>query len=305
MTDDGPIVVGVDGSRGSSAATRFALHEAQRLGAGVHLVHVVPGLVPVSPMLPLLPLDLRETGHVILRDAVQEACEAAPTVPITSALLEGSRVTALLQASDDALMIALGHERHTTIDRLMTGATVTGVAASADCPVVAVHPDWTPEREHECVLVGLKSTTDSPALLHRAFETADARDSRLLIVHVWELPMVYDDLVAARGQETGWQDRAREEIERATLGCRSDFPEVPVEIRILHGQPARELQRLSGEADVLVLARRAHVFPVGHLGATARALLRHSVCPVAVVPPAIAPDDDLDLVLEQSGAIRK
>ena len=55
--------------------------------------------------------------------------------------------------------------------------------------------------------------------------------------------------------------------------------------------------------DVLLLSRRVHAFPIGHLGGTARALLRHSSCPVEVVPPVDDPDPEL--VLERDGALQK
>jgi nucleotide-binding universal stress UspA family protein len=46
------------------------------------------------------------------------------------------------------------------------------------------------------------------------------------------------------------------------------------------------LRDASVGAELMVIARRRHAFPVGHLGGTARALLRESLAPVMVLPPA-------------------
>jgi len=305
MNNHQPIVVGVDGSRASSAAIRFAAHEAARLGAPLRLVHVLAEFVPVAPMHPLLPCDLEETGRAILARALAETRALQPTVRTTTSLLDGPRVRALVQVARTARLIALGHERHPTIDRLLTGATVTGVASAAACPVVAVPPDWSATGTHGSVLVGVKSLTESSQLLRRAFETAAQRGARLVVVHAWELPAEYDDLITVRVDQLAWQDRATHAIDRAIATFRDAYPEVKVDIRVVHGQAAHALREASEGADLMVLARRARVFPIGHLGGTARALLRHSSCPVAVVPPADEPESELDLVLEHNGVLEK
>ena len=115
----------------------------------------------------------------------------------------------------------------------------------------------------------------------------------------------YAHIVHARVDLEEWSERARRAIDRSLSGLRDAYPDVPVETRVLHGQPARVLQRLSAEADLLLLARRHRAFPLGHLGGTARALLREGECPVEVVPPADEPTDLTDLVLEQAGAREK
>ena len=53
--------------------------------------------------------------------------------------------------------------------------------------------------------------------------------------------------------------------------------------------------------DLILLARRAHAFPSGHLGATGRALLRSAQCPVEVLPPATEPLDVEPLAAERPG----
>ena len=271
----------------------------------MRLVHVVAGFVPMAPMHPLIPADLEDTGRAILARAVDEARALQPTVSLSSSLLHGPRVHALVQVARHARLIVFGHERHPTFDRVLTGSTVTGVAAAAACPVVAVPPDWTATVEHGTVLVGAKSMTESPQLLRRAFETAAKRHARLVLLHAWELPAEYDDLITARVDEVGWRDRAQQTIARAIMPFQDAYPEVKVDIRVVHGQAAHALRRASDGADVLLLARRARGFPIGHLGGTARALLRHSACPVAVVPPANEPESGLDLVLESHGVLQK
>lgn len=285
ITDHQPIIVGVDGSRASSAALRYAAREALRTGADLRLLHVLPGLTPLTPAAPTLPRDLEATGRALLAAAAAEVSAVEPTVRCSTDLLHAPRVHVLVEAAQDARSIVLGHERGRTVDRLMVGSTVPGVAAAARCPVVAVPPDWSAADEHGCVLVGVKHAAASGPLLRRALDLAAERGARLLVVHAWELPGEYAELAGATIDVAAWRERARHEVEVVLAPAREDRPGTDVEVRIVHGQPARVLQRASGEADVLVLARRARAFPFGHLGGTARALLRHSDCPVAVVPP--------------------
>ena len=280
-----PILVGVDGSKDSLAAVRFAAHEAQRVDARVHLVHVAPTYMPMAPMLPLLPADLAETGRAILRRAEEQAGALLPTAHVTSELLDGPRVPTLVRAAAESRMIVLGHERRTTVDRLLTGATVTGVAAGSTSPVVSVPTDWTAEDERRCVLVGVRTTDQADALLRLGFETAARRGARLLVVQAWELPHPYDSLVGSSVEETAWDHEARCALEQIAAAAHETEDEVPVDVRVVHGQAARVLLDAAEEADVVILARRTHAFPGRHLGGTARALLRESHRPVIITPP--------------------
>jgi hypothetical protein len=175
-------------------------------------------------MHPLLPCDLEDTGRAILARAVDEARAVQPTIAVSSSLIDGPRVHALVEVARSARLIALGHERHPTLDRLLTGATVTGVAAASECPVVAVAPDWIAAHEHRCVLVGVKSTTESSQLLRHAFEMAAERKARLVILHAWELPGEYDDLITSRVDAIEWEDRSRHAIARVTASFQAAHP---------------------------------------------------------------------------------
>lgn len=72
-------------------------------------------------------------------------------------------------------------------------------------------------------------------------------------------------------------------------------------IVVRHAHPARAIVEASAHADLVLLARRPHAFPGGHLGGTARAVLRESSCPVEILPPAAEPPGLDGLVLEAEG----
>ena len=284
-----PILVAVDGSRASDAAIRYAAHEAQRLGVGICLAHVVPSYVPMAPMLPLLPPDdLAEISRRVLTESQRQAEKLLDQALVETVLLDGPRIPALMKAAEEARMVVVGHERHAAVRRLVTGSTLAGVAAHATTPVVAVPPEWDAPASPARVVVGIKDPAHSHALVRNALEVAQARGAGLTLVHAWELPSGYDDLIVDRIGVEEWRVRATAEIDDAvadaTEAMREGTPEV--DVVVVHGQPAQVLRDASASAGLMVIARRRHAFPVGHLGGTARALLRESLAPVMVLPPA-------------------
>lgn len=306
VTTSHPIIVGVDGSRGGTRAIRYAVREAACLGQAVCLAHVTPGYVPMSPMMPLTPSDLRQTGEQILRAAETTARELDPDVPVTTELLSGPRVAGLVKLAGAHSLIVIGHEHRAVIDRILTGATAAGVAAHATCTVVSVPDAWEPDVHHGVVVVGVKAPPHSTELLAQAFAAADARKARLVVLHAWKLPTAYDDIIESRVAVQEWHDHATGVIEPLLTDWRATYPDVEVEVRIVHDQPAHALVRASAEADLLVMVRRTHGFPAFiHLGAVARAVLRQAACPVEVVPPEAVAAELPNLVLEESGTLQK
>jgi nucleotide-binding universal stress UspA family protein len=301
-----PIIVGIDGSRGSTRALEYAVRTAAAQGRALCLVHVIPDYVPLTPMMPLTPNDLRQTGEEILRAAEATARELDPGVAVTTELLSGPRVAGLVHLAEGDSLIVVGHEHRTVLDRILTGATATGVAAQATCSVVSVPDAWDPGMLHGSVVVGFKSPQHSNELMAQAFAAADARQARLVVLHAWKLPTGYDDIIESRVAVQQWHDHAVGVIEPLLTEWRATYPDVEVEVRIVHDQPAHALVRASTEADLLVMVRRTHGFPAFvHLGAVARAVLREATCPVEVVPPEAVAVELPDLVLEDAGTLQK
>lgn len=72
----------------------------------------------------------------------------------------------------------------------------------------------------------------------------------------------------------------------ARAHLKASFPDITVTVEVKPGHPTTVLRDLSAQASVLVIARRAHAFPVGHFGHVGRSLLHTSRCPVEVLPVA-------------------
>jgi len=279
------VVVGVDGSERAHLAARYAAHEARRLALPLTVVHVHPDYVPVAPMMPLIPGDLREIGNQLLAEGVREASAAEPDVEVSSLLLSGPPASELVRASADARLLVLGHESTIAVTRVFTGAVAMGVAARARCPVVSVPADWQEGRRGPYrIVLGYGSAAHDAALLEEGFRTASTHDAHLTLIHAWELPGCYDDIIMRRTHDADWNAAALERIETDLRDLRAAHPDVEVDVRVVHRQPALALREASRQAELLMLARRAEGHVPVHLGGTVRALLREAACPVEIVP---------------------
>ena len=116
-----PIVIGVDGSAAVAGVVRYGVEEARRVGAPIKLIHVVPDYVPVSPMVPLTPVDLVETGTALLAAAEQQVRELAPDLHVEAWLHHGTRPVQLVQAAEGARFLAVGRDDRPLMERLLRG----------------------------------------------------------------------------------------------------------------------------------------------------------------------------------------
>ena len=271
----------------ATAPIRKAVHEARAVGAPLRLVHVVPDYLPVSPMMPLTPGRAeRDGGGGSWRTrSGSPGCPHRELREIDIRMPRGSRVQGIVDASVDARLLVMGRDR-SFVQRLVSGRTAAGVAERATCPVESVPPDWQDTPRFGAVLVGVRSPVDAVPLLAHAFPVAAGRAARLVVLHAWKLPTGYDDIISSRVALAEWETRTIAELEPLLEPWRTTYPELPVEIRVVHDRPVHALVRASEHADLLIVMRRPHLVPGGfHLGGTARAVLRAAQCTVRVVPP--------------------
>ncbi len=286
----GPVVVGVDGTTGSAGALRYAVEQAGRRGCGLHLVHVGPGHVPVTPLLPHLQQSVAQAGLDILRAAEDAVAAVAPDLPVTPTTSSGSRILELVAASRRGRLLVVGRETRGGLQRLVTGTTTAAVVARVPVPVVVVPGAWQPQQAGDRVVVGLGSARGSGELLRAAFEHGRAQGLAVEVVHAWRLPDAYADRIEERTHRAAWVSGGTELLEHEIAPWLDRYRDVAVTTRVEHDDAARVLVEASRTADLVLLLRPAPDRLLGpHLGSTARHVVAQASCPVEVVPGAEVP----------------
>jgi nucleotide-binding universal stress UspA family protein len=286
--DSAHIVVAVDGTPGSHGALRYGIQEAMLRNVGLRLVHVSPSYAALgSWVVPLDAVEVPRIGSEILDLAAAEVLKAAPDVYVERTLVSGSRVTEILRAAADADLLVLGRETQRGAQRVVFGAVTAGVAARSHCAVAVIDPSWRPatsaETRRETLVVGVKSREHADELLAQAFAVATERKLDLVVLHTWELPDPYLDLIERRTEGATWLVRATALLEEVLAPWRSRYPYVNVQARVRHGHPASTLVEAGEGAALVMLLRTPRRLVPWHLGTTAREVLANSATPVHLV----------------------
>ncbi|GAA2161808.1 universal stress protein [Pedococcus bigeumensis] len=284
-TTTGAVVVGVDGQLPAALALDWAIAEAQRTKAPLHLVN--------ARMLPLRGPTV-ETGFAvhtaesdeILAAATDRAHTLAPGLHITRAAGYGNAAALLVEESRDASCLVVGARGRSPLGSLLLGSTSLDVAAHSRCPVVVVR-----DRPHQLpdgpgVVVGSDGSEVSEAAIAAGFEEADRLGVPLTVVHAWFLDSQGTGLAALETEDTR-QVVAEEEdavASEAVVGWSEKYPDVKVRQRVLRTHPVEALVDLSRQAELVVVGSRGRGgFSGLLLGSVSQGVLHHAHCPVMVV----------------------
>jgi nucleotide-binding universal stress UspA family protein len=147
MSALGTIVVGVDGSDCSRAALEFALDEAVRRGAAVRVVLAMPeadywatayGMSP--SLVDEMSADLEKVGRDMVDAVVRERGGALADVPVEVHALSGSPGRVLVDQSDSADLLVVGHRGHGGFRSSVLGSVGLQCVLHASVPVTVVRP---------------------------------------------------------------------------------------------------------------------------------------------------------------------
>ncbi|WP_326762089.1 universal stress protein [Streptomyces phaeochromogenes] len=279
-----PITVGVDGSAESLAAVHWAAREAVRRSLALRVVHAWEKSDGED-----------RTGDV--RDALAETAREVtgrhPDLQVSTDVLEGDRVEALVAAAADAETLVLGTRGHGAIVGFLLGSVGQQVVAESARPVVLVRAGDLAESEaagREIVVGQQGGPDDSAAALEFAFETAAARGAGVRVVRAWSLPTVFTFSPASlklADEAGGLEQYENKALAEALRPWEERFPQVRVTQHVEMGSAGEVLLTAAAPAQLLVVGRRAHRSAVGaRVGSVAHAAMHHAPCPVAVVPPA-------------------
>jgi nucleotide-binding universal stress UspA family protein len=132
------IVVGVDGSDGANRALDFAVHEARRWGALLHVISVF-ALPPVGGMATMAMDPFEDASGEILDSALARATELEPTVVTKGESHYGTSQQILIGESKGAALLVVGSRGRGEFKSLVLGSVSEDCAHHAKCPVTIVH----------------------------------------------------------------------------------------------------------------------------------------------------------------------
>lgn len=286
--------MGVDGTGTDASALAWAAKAADLHGVPLRVVHsnevTVAGAVEDDPaMSGSAVMDmLREQGAPrFAEDAVAGVRERYPDLQVEFTEAIGAASGALLDHQDDALMIVVGSGQRGGIGGFLLGTTSLNTAMHARCPVAVVNHEVrvTPELADR-VVVAVDGSRDSAAAAVVAFQEAALRQAPAVCLSSWYLEVV-DGFVVTEPVSPEWkaiEDRQRQRIEAAIRTARRRFPDVEVQIEIVHGPSARVLTEATGKSDLMVMGTRGRGGFAGKLmGSVSHKVLQAAACPVIVV----------------------
>ena len=139
------IVVGVDGSDGSTAALEFAAEEAALRKAPLRIVAAwdVPAAVYGSGFTPAVDAGTLEALGGRMQELADEAAAAAkklqPSIEVEAAAVAGQPADVLLERAAGAGLIVVGRRGLGGFKTLLLGSVSQQVVHHATCPVVVVN----------------------------------------------------------------------------------------------------------------------------------------------------------------------
>jgi nucleotide-binding universal stress UspA family protein len=196
------VVVGVNGSRGSTAALTWALDEASRRGAGVRAVLAWadkdrPAKVDataVSPRLPDLAMaadkELRRLVATALSADVGAARQGSPDLhtPVDERAVYSTAAHALLQESLNAALLVIGSQAHAAPRWALRGPVAEACAHDVPIPLVVVPAQFgevTSRRaDDRPVVVGVDGSRGSALAAQWAATEAAIRRVPLRVLHI-------------------------------------------------------------------------------------------------------------------------
>lgn len=282
--DEPAVVVGVDGTRTALDAVRWAAAEARLRRLPLRIVHAAPYAAgQAGPAV--------RRANAILARAFTVARRTEAGLCVATRSTDQPPVESLLDAAGGARLLVVGMGGGEGPLEVLIGSVALDVSARASCPVTVVrgHPEKAGERP---VLVGVDTPAVDGAALAVAFADARRRSGRLVVLHARHGAGLLHGHGA--GHDEASRIAARDRLADQLAAWTVRYPDVPVELEIVHGRPAPALLAAAVRARMVVLGTRGRNAPArAFFGSTSREVLRRCPVPVTVVRP--------DVVLPEEG----
>jgi nucleotide-binding universal stress UspA family protein len=282
------IVVGVDGSKHSLDALRWAVDEGRRrhLPVAAVFARAYPYAIPTVKNLSDPAIELGRAEEYLEALLRQELDDAAAGINVRAE--EGTPSQVLMQAAQDAALLVVGSRGRGGFAGLLLGSVSLQCAQHAGCPVVVVRTGdnvlpFTTERRTPRIVVGCDGSEASRTALHWA--VAEARSMRATIdaVHAWQPPYAAGyplGTIPVRIDE--FERMAHRLLDEAVAGATT--PDVHIDPILVSGAAAVSLLDIAKGADLVVMGAHNGSYAGMLLGSVTQKVLHHATCPVVVIP---------------------
>jgi nucleotide-binding universal stress UspA family protein len=278
------IVVGVDDGAAASAGLRWAVAEAGRRSADLHVIRGLssaPASAAAGGAAAGGAADLGAAGEELEALLDKEARPELSPERVSAAVVTADVGAELVAAANTAQLLVLGSTvRHETVAALV-GSVARHCTEHATCPVVLVRPDTSLSGDGR-IIVGLDSSLGGAEALKWALAEGARTGSAVTAVYSYSAGSGSAAIDARRAAE--------DELEmsvRSVVGHR----ELPVHLdaQAVAGDPGETLAAHAEGADLLVVGhRRRGAVARALLGSVSRHCARSASCPVVVVPTPAA-----------------
>lgn len=287
MTDTlraGHVLIGLDGTPETRTAALWAArhahdHDLQLLLLQAH--HVAWPMPHARAMVAQVEEAEQRSAEENLWDVRALVTDEYPGLEVHTRMTNANPSLVLIQGSREAGLLVIGSNTRTLADAVLNGGAAERVVTSAHCPVVVVPA---PSRiANAPVLLATDGGESSRAATQFAFENADRRGVALVALMVQDITSSGMDSYHRLSMVSA--DEAGQHLVRELAGFRSDFPEVPVRVRVTTGEVVETILDEARSASLLVCGSRGRGYLRGLVfGSTSRSCLRQTSTPAAVVP---------------------
>ncbi|QHC60963.1 universal stress protein [Rathayibacter sp. VKM Ac-2760] len=166
------ILVGVDGSGPSDAATRWAIDRASRLGSRMDVLHATEGVDPSRSV---------DASRFLLDRAVRTARSHPGVGAVRGLAVDGDPMEQLIAGSADAAIVVVGSHKTGFLRGRLFGSRSLRLVAGALCPV-AIIPEPSGRTRHG-IAVGVADTPAGERAVRFAAAEAAALGEELTLIH--------------------------------------------------------------------------------------------------------------------------
>lgn len=262
------IVVGIDGSRPSEAATSWALERAARLGADLTFLHAADGARQHG-------LESHRASRVILDAARARAIGLTGVGTVRAVRANGEAMRELVVASSGASLVVVGTHKTGFLRGRVLGSRSLHLAVAAHCPV-AVIPESSYVRRAD-ITVGVDDSEGGRSALRFAVREASRLGTGLVLVR---------GRTASSSDQVADADTVEEAgglLAAAALIARSASPDLSIREHQVERTGAEALIDATRSSLLVVLAATGSPDATSGLGRVAHDVLLNLAGPAVIV----------------------